>query len=435
MQGRNTRTAVRLGALITGLAAFLVPASPAAAAGALAVDRTAIDFGDQRVGTFGATERVTVTNTGPDAVNIEDVDVSGGNSLFEFLFDDSAEDDDDIDDVTFCWEDDVTLDPTETCVVDLVFWPLEHGTRTAVMSFESDATNDPTTSLRGNGTIGYYLAGPEGQVTGFGDAEDFGDMSDGDLNEPIINMTTSGPVGDGYWLLGLDGGVFSFGDAEFHGSMGGKPLNKPIVAIASTPFGDGYWLVASDGGVFAFGEAGFYGSMGGKPLNLPIVGIAPTPSGEGYWLVALDGGIFAFGDAEFYGSMGGKRLNRPVVGIASTPSGMGYHEVATDGGMFQFGDAEFYGSMGGSRINSPMVGMALYPSGNGYWTVAADGGVFSFGRAPFLGSLGDEDAEVVAMSTTGQYALAGYFGISAADADDGRVSLKPRALPENRRRT
>ncbi|MBW3669816.1 MAG: hypothetical protein KY443_11460 [Actinobacteria bacterium] len=387
---RQLRTWGRVGVLAVAVAAFLVPASPAQAAGTVTADKTAIDFGNQRVGTFGEFETVTFTFTG-DPVTVTAVEVKNGET-------------NDFVGGTDCLTSNdgpKTFTAGDTCKVSLVFLALDRGERSAELHLMSDASDSPeVVALSGTGTVGYYLAGAAGQVAGFGDAEDFGDMSDADLNDPIINMATV-PNGDGYWLLGEDGGVFAFGMAEFYGSMGGIPLNEPIVGIASTPTGEGYWLVALDGGVFAFGDAQFYGSMGGRPLNQPIVGMASTPTGEGYWLVALDGGIFAFGDAGFFGSMGGKPLNEPIVGMAPSPSGEGYHNVALDGGMFQFGDAKFFGSMGGRPLNLPMIGMAMYPTGEGYWTVAIDGGIFAFGDAPFMGSLGGQGVnDVIGMAST-----------------------------------
>ena len=131
----------------------------------------------------------------------------------------------------------------------------------------------------------------------------------------VLNNPSGGL--SGYWVAGPDGGVFSFGEAQFWGSTGGLKLNQPIVDLAGTPSAAGYWMVASDGGIFAFGAAGFFGSTGAIQLNQPIVGMSTTPSGNGYWLVANDGGIFAFGDAGFYGSTGAMKLNQPVVGMAA----------------------------------------------------------------------------------------------------------------------
>jgi hypothetical protein len=260
-------------------------------------------------------------------------------------------------------------------------------TTTTTTQVNKPADVDPTT------TNGYRLVDIFGTVYSFG-VDDYGDLSDVDLNAPIVSATRTAS-GRGYWLLGADGGIFAFGDAKFYGSMGGQHLNQPVLGMAPTPTGNGYWLVAADGGIFSFGDAAFYGSMGGKHLNQPVVGITSSTSGHGYRMVATDGGIFAFGDAAFYGSMGGSHLNAPIVGMTPSATGNGYRMVATDGGIFAYGDAAFYGSMGGQSLNAPIVGMKATVSGNGYWFVSIDGGVFAFGDAPFVGSLVDEDLDTL----------------------------------------
>jgi hypothetical protein len=233
-------------------------------------------------------------------------------------------------------------------------------------------------------SYGYMVADPAGKVQAFGTRVRYGDLA-----SPPAHAIVSGDetcTGGGYWLAGTDGAIYPFGDAQSYGSMAGHPLWNPIVGMARTASGHGYWLVATDGGVFSFGDAHFYGSMGGQPLWKPIVGMAATPSGKGYWQVASDGGIFCFGDARFYGSMGGHPLNKPIVGMFPTPSGRGYWMVASDGGIFSFGDARFYGSTGNLTLVQPVIGMRATPSAQGYWLVAADGGVFTFGDATFVGS-------------------------------------------------
>ncbi len=232
---------------------------------------------------------------------------------------------------------------------------------------------------------GYWLAGGDGSIVGFGDASFLGSMGGQPLARPVVGMAAT-TDGKGYWEVATDGGIFAFGDAGFYGSTGAIRLNRPIVGLARTPDGRGYWLVASDGGVFAFGDAAFYGSTGSLHLNAPIVGMRSTPDGRGYWLVASDGGIFAFGDAAFHGSMGGVPLNRPIVGMASAVGGTGYWLVASDGGIFSFGTAVFHGSAGGTPLVEPIVGMARTATGDGYWLAAADGGIFAYGDAAFYGS-------------------------------------------------
>jgi hypothetical protein len=241
-------------------------------------------------------------------------------------------------------------------------------------------------SLAGGGQLaatpdgtGYWLVGPDGSLSAYGSAVNFGSVTNKQGKAPIVGIAPT-PDGRGYWLVTSDGGVFTFGDAVFHGSIGGSHLNRPVVAMSSTPDGRGYWLVTSDGGVFSFGDAVFHGSMGGSHLNRPVVAVASTPDGRGYWLVTSDGGVFSFGDAVFHGSMGGSHLNRPVVGMASTPDGRGYWLVASDGGVFSFGDAAFHGSMGGSHArHSPIVGLFFTGAGTGYTLVSNKGKLTTFG--------------------------------------------------------
>jgi hypothetical protein len=253
------------------------------------------------------------------------------------------------------------------------------------------------TVLPASAAGGYWLAGSDGGVFGFGKAGFSGSLGGTRLNAPIVGMASA--PGGGYWLAARDGGVFSFG-LQYLGSMGGMVLNAPIVGIASTRDGLGYYLVASDGGVFAFGDATFEGSMGGTSLNRPIVGMDVTPDNRGYYLVASDGGVFAFGDAAFQGSMGGTPLNKPVVGMAvDVGTSGGYWLVASDGGVFSFG-AAFLGSTGSLHLVAPVVGIAATGDGLGYALVASDGGVFAFPDAEFLGSMGGThlDAPVIGMA-------------------------------------
>ena len=41
----------------------------------------------------------------------------------------------------------------------------------------------------------------------------------------------STPSGRGYWLAGGNGAVLAFGNAQYYGSLSSAPLNQPIVGI------------------------------------------------------------------------------------------------------------------------------------------------------------------------------------------------------------
>jgi hypothetical protein len=376
----------------------------------LSASPSSVDAGSAGLGELGNPTSVTLTNTG---TGYDEIDGMGfvGNNPDDFLgISDCFVGDGNPADDTYS----VSLAPGDQCTLDLGIAPNEVGPRSAdTVIYMNAGAGTAVVPVSGQGTDGYQEVTSAGNVVGFGDAVDAGDLSSTRLNKPIVAMAETS-TGQGYWLVASDGGIFTYGDATFEGSTGDIDLNKPIVGMAATPDGGGYWLVASDGGIFAFGDATFFGSTGGIALNKPIVGMASTPDGGGYWLVASDGGIFAFGDANFYGSTGGIALNKPIVGMASTPDGGGYWLVASDGGIFAFGDANFYGSTGGITLNKPIVGMAATPLGNGYRLVASDGGIFAFGdaTAAFYGSGASSGlGNFVGMVDTSPPDLGGYLGV------------------------
>ena len=204
-----------------------------------------------------------------------------------------------------------------------------------------------------------------------------------DLNAPIVGIAANANAqtpGGGYWMAGGDGGVFGFGNATFFGSLPPTVPAKPIVGIAATPTGKGYWMAGADGGIFGYGDAKFHGSLPPTVPAKPIVGIAATSSGKGYWMAGADGGIFGYGDAKFYGSLPGSHIvpAKPIVGIAATSSGKGYWMVGADGGIFGYGDAQFKGNA--IAHQKTIVGIVT-TKGQGYWIVASDGSIFSYGDA------------------------------------------------------
>jgi hypothetical protein len=366
-------------------------ASPRLAASPGGLNLGSITLGDISIGQF------TVTNTSAQADTITDYETTGPDADDFGAFPDL--------DCPTDALDNVVLGPSDSCTIDVLFFPGALGPRSAILTLTDSLQTGTTVALSGTGTIGYYQVSSTGTVAHFGDATFHGDLGGAPLNHPIVGISATGDDG-GYWLAASDGGIFNYGDAGFFGSAGGIALNKPIVGMASTIDAQGYWLVATDGGIFSYGDAPFYGSTGSLHLNKPIVGMATTPDGGGYWLVASDGGIFAYGDAQFYGSTGSLHLNKPIVGMVPTPDGAGYWLVASDGGIFAYGDAQFYGSTGNLQLNQPIVAMTAMPTGNGYWFTAADGGLFNYGDAPFLGTAAVQGiGTVVGMATDGSPTL------------------------------
>ena len=218
---------------------------------------------------------------------------------------------------------------------------------------------------------GYWVATADGKVLDYGDARDYGDVSNVNLYAPVVGITAT-PDGKGYWLYALDGGVFSFGDARFFGSTGGIKLVQPIVAMAATPDDGGYWMVASDGGVFSFGDAAFHGSLGGVKLASPIVGMVAAHDGKGYVLAGGDGGVFTFGDGPYHGSLGGRQIEGWVDSIAITPTGDGYWMANANGNVYPFGDAVSYGNDMGAAGTPPISAIVPTPTGQGYWLLEPD---------------------------------------------------------------
>jgi hypothetical protein len=229
--------------------------------------------------------------------------------------------------------------------------------------------------------IGYWMAGADGRVYGFGNADVLGFASG-----PVVAIAAR-LDGRGYWLTDAAGNVAHFGTAGDHGGHPALAANERVSTISATPSGNGYWLFTNRGRALPFGDAHFYGDMSGTVLNGSIIASVATSTGLGYYMVGSDGGVFSFGDARFHGSTGNLHLNKPVVGISPTPDNRGYWLVASDGGVFAF-NAPFRGSMGGTHLNRPVNGLVSF--GNGYLMVASDGGIFDFSNLTFRGSLAND---------------------------------------------
>jgi hypothetical protein len=241
---------------------------------------------------------------------------------------------------------------------------------------------DSASAATGQGG-GYWMLSANGEVYGFGAAEDLGSPSPSNGRVHVTGTKT----GNGYWVLSSDGSVAHFGDAANLGSGPAQALGESYTTMTATPSGNGYWLFTNKGRVLPFGDAPFLGDASAVRLNGPVLDAVVTPSGDGYYMVASDGGIFTYGDAAFRGSMGGTKLNKPVMSMAPDADGDGYWLVASDGGIFAF-NALYFGSTGNLTLNKPISGIVASPTGGGYLMVAQDGGIFSFGDVPFYGSLG-----------------------------------------------
>jgi hypothetical protein len=98
---------------------------------------TALNFGDQRVGTTSAALAVTVTNKGTGGISITNIGISGRNAG------DFAE-------TNTCG---TTLGAGQACTIDVTFTPRAQGSRTASLSITDTGGGSPqTVSLSGTGT-------------------------------------------------------------------------------------------------------------------------------------------------------------------------------------------------------------------------------------------------------------------------------------------
>ena len=73
------------------------------------------------------------------------------------------------------------------------------------------------------------------------------------ISSPVVGIAPT-KTGKGYWLAGADGAVYGFGDAAYHGSGTGNPswgigtASNPVVGIVTDPTKvNGYILIADNG--------------------------------------------------------------------------------------------------------------------------------------------------------------------------------------------
>ncbi|HAF69599.1 MAG TPA: hypothetical protein DCL16_10795 [Acidimicrobiaceae bacterium] len=258
-----------------------------------------------------------------------------------------------------------------------------------------------------------------GEIHAFGNAKNFGDLS----QEGLLDLAAVAPskTGAGYLVSTTAGEVHAFGDAIHRGDLRSMSLDAPIVDLSVTPDGNGYWLVTANGTVYAFGTALWRGSLTHLDLQGPVVDLEPHSSGDGYWLTSADGGVFAFGKAQFLGGLAERSLYRPVIDLLSTPDGTGYLLVTADGGIYTKGTASFRGSLANNGVSSSLIVAAEQTAdGKGYWLVSQRGTVFTFGTAPHLG-------QIVA------HELAPIESFAVNESDDGywMMTSTPPGVPQD----
>src|SRR5262249_10932139 len=95
---------------------------------------TTLTFGLQLVGTRGAAQTATLTNTGPISLNIFSIEASG-----------------DFEAIDNCGS---SLPPGESCTIRVAFSPSDKGVRSGAVTIPDDAADSPQTiALTGTGTV------------------------------------------------------------------------------------------------------------------------------------------------------------------------------------------------------------------------------------------------------------------------------------------
>ena len=103
-------------------------------------------------------------------------------------------------------------------------------------------------------TGGQLAVRPDGGVFNYGGAGFYGSLPGLKVVKDNIIGIAATKTGKGYWLAGSDGAVYAFGDAQYHGSGTGNPswgigtATNPVVGIATdNAHANGYILFADSG--------------------------------------------------------------------------------------------------------------------------------------------------------------------------------------------
>ena len=204
---------------------------------------------------------------------------------------------------------------------------------------QSRVTPIPGKRTAPNPRGGYYAMSPDGRVTPYGGAPNYGSARFGfDIARGFAVM----PDGRGYVILDGWGGLHRFGSART-GPVGTAsfpywPGWDIARDIAITPDGKGLVVLDGFGGVHSRGSAPRF-HLDYWP-NWDIArAIALTPSGKGVYTLDGFGGVHAAGDAVLWPTAGywpGWDVARD---IEVTPTGNGYSVLDRLGGVHATGDA------------------------------------------------------------------------------------------------
>lgn len=161
------------------------------------------------------------------------------------------------------------------------------------------ATGGLATSIPFSGVAtGYYTLSVNGRVTAHGNTKTYGDLHTEGVSgqSPAIQMVAT-TDGKGYWILTQNGHVYAFGDATNFGSVS---QSITAVGMAVLPSGQGAYVLGQHGTVYPLGQAVSYGNA---PHGTDAVSMVPTSDGQGYWILGQHGTTYHFGDAPSLGSV------------------------------------------------------------------------------------------------------------------------------------
>ena len=186
------------------------------------LNKTSIDFGDQRVGTTSSQVGVAVKNTGFGSLVIGTPTLTGANAADFFIAPG-----------TNCSG--ASLAAGNTCLIVLKFAPTATGSRTATLSIPTNAAGSPSTvALAGNGTA------PAAGVTPT--SIDFGGQTVGvPSNSHLVTLSNQGTADmhvSGLSLSGANTGDFALSGNTCTGATV-APSASCVVSVTFTPAGAG----------------------------------------------------------------------------------------------------------------------------------------------------------------------------------------------------
>ena len=206
---------------------------PLSAAPSVGLSPSSLAFGDRTVGTTGATQNVTVKNTGSAVLNITGTSVSGTNAG-DFTIASNT-----------CGS---TVASGASCTIGIGFKPTAVGARSGNLTISDNAAGTPhAVALTGNGTAPQPLVAPTSIVARGGDGQVSVTWTPGSGPTPVgfgvFIYGETGYTGKGIWVCGtcttatvtgLTNGKQYFAALHGHDGTGWGPggVSNPVWALA-----------------------------------------------------------------------------------------------------------------------------------------------------------------------------------------------------------